>query len=167
MPLPLTTLARQIPDVEALTATLKACLRISNQHLATATLSTIQAFTHRITTESSTSASASATPLSNSAEQTVATLDSHRVHELRHALLAFLPSGGVIDRLGEPRETARTIARDTLVTLGTAAYKSSGPVPASTLRQKDHKAETPFATFDKFLKEVGFGSKVWRVREQV
>ena len=151
--------------MEALTAVLKTCLRIANQHLATATLSTIQAFVNRITNVNS--ISASAISLSNTAEQPVATPDPHRAHELRHILLAFLPSGGVIDRLGEPRETARAIAKDALVTLGAAAFKFSGPVPASTSRQKDHKAEPPFATFERFLKEVGFGSKVWRVREQV
>lgn len=93
--------------------------------------------------------------------------DHHVLHDLRHALLAFLPSGGVIDKLGESRETARTIARETVVALGTAALKFSGLAPGSTTRQKDHKTETPFAIFEKFLKEIGFGSKVWRVREQV
>jgi CLIP-associating protein 1/2 len=151
--------------VEALIATLKTCLRISNHHLTTATLSTIQALIHRITNGNFLSV-ASTSP-SDYSQQPVAAPDPHRVHELRYALLAFLPNGGVIDRLGEPRETARAIAKDTLVLLGAAAFKFSGPAPASTLRQKDHKVETLFVVLDKFLKDVGFGSKVWRVREQV
>ncbi|KAF9519176.1 hypothetical protein BS47DRAFT_1388314 [Hydnum rufescens UP504] len=118
-------------------------------------------------TEVGTAPSIHASPSpSDYGQQPVPAPDPHRVHELRYALLAFLPNGGVIDRLGEPRETARAIAKDTLVLLGAAAFKFSGPAPASALRQKDHKVETLFVVLDKFLKDVGFGSKVWRVREQ-
>jgi CLIP-associating protein 1/2 len=86
-------------------------------------------------------------------------------------LLAFLPTGGVIDRLGDGREKARDAAREALVSMGTTAFKSGGtnPTPAGSFKGKDPSkgAETPLAIFERFVRELGFASKVWRVREQV
>lgn len=140
---------------------LKSCLRISNQHLSSATLSAIQAYIPLITQP------ASPNPSTDGA---MAAADPHAAHNLRHALLAFLPSGGVIDRLGEAREVTRTIARETIVILGSAALRLSGANPTGSLRGKEslrNHPEVPFAPFEKFIKELGTGSKVWRVREQV
>lgn len=80
--------------------------------------------------------------------------------------MALLPAGGVIDRLGDNREKSRDKARETLVILGGMAFRSGG---GSTLgRSREAKGpETPMMIFERHLKELGFVSKVWRVREQV
>lgn len=87
-------------------------------------------------------------------------------HTLRQALLAFLPTGGVIDRLGDNREKPREKAREVLVILGGMAFRSGG---GSTLgrSRKMEGPETPLTIFERCLKESGLTSKVWRVREQV
>lgn len=86
-------------------------------------------------------------------------------HDLRQAFLAFLPSGGIIDRLGEQRDTIRNLSRDALVEIGVIAIRH-GVASSSTLR-KGERAETLYSLFEKYVKEVGFASKVWRIREQV
>jgi len=79
-------------------------------------------------------------------------------------LNAFLPPGGVIDRLGE-REKVQVKARETLVILGGYAFRSGA---GSTFSAKAGKgSETPIAIFERYLKEGGLASKVWKVREQV
>jgi CLIP-associating protein 1/2 len=84
---------------------------------------------------------------------------------LRQVLIAFLPAGGVIERLGDNREKTREKARETLVILGGLAFRSGGSVSS---KSKDGKGpETPLMIFERFLKEGGLGSKVWRTREQV
>ena len=82
---------------------------------------------------------------------------------LRQALTSFLPAGGVIDRLGD-KERAQLKARDTLVILGGFAFRSGS---GSTLSKASKGVETPIAIFERFLKEGGLASKVWKVREQV
>lgn len=83
--------------------------------------------------------------------------------------MAFLPAGGVIDRLGDTREKLREKARESLVILGGMAFRSGGVGASSTLaRSKEGKGpETPMMIFERYLREVGLGSKVWRAREQV
>ena len=81
--------------------------------------------------------------------------------------MAFLPSGGIIDRLGDSREKNREKAREALVLLGGFAFRCGG---TSTMmnRSRDGKGpETPVQYFEKHLRELGLASKVWRVREQV
>ena len=86
-------------------------------------------------------------------------------HTLRQVLAAFLPSGGVIDRLGDNREKARDKARETLVVLAGLAFRGGGSSSIST--KSKGTVETPLMIFERHLKEGGLGSKVWRVREQV
>lgn len=87
---------------------------------------------------------------------------------LRQVLTAFLPAGGVIDRLGD-KEKAQVKARETLVVLGGLAYRSGGTGTGSSgSKSKDPRApETPIMIFERFLREAGLTSKVWKVREQV
>lgn len=82
---------------------------------------------------------------------------------LRQVLAAFLPTGGILDRLGDSREKAREKARETLVILGGLAFRAGGVSSMS----KAKGIETPLMTFEKYFREGGLGSKVWRVREQV
>jgi CLIP-associating protein 1/2 len=85
---------------------------------------------------------------------------------LRQLVLAFMPTGGVIDRLGEQREKVREKSREILVKLGAMCLNAS-PVSATKSKDPPKGVETPLVLFERFLKEVGLGSKVWRVREQV
>jgi CLIP-associating protein 1/2 len=133
---------------------MKACLRTPNQHLTAASLSTLLPLLPLIIARQ---------PLHAYETASSSTIDSSL---LRHALVAFLPSGGIIDRLGDNREKIREKARDCLVTLGGLCFQSTGPNP--TARSKDGKGpETPLQLLERHLRESGLGSKVWRVREQV
>jgi CLIP-associating protein 1/2 len=87
-------------------------------------------------------------------------------YNLRQALTAFLPAGGIIDRLGDARERSREKARESLAILGGLAFRAGG---GSTLAaSKSGKTqETAMQMFERQLKELGFASKAWRVREQV
>lgn len=124
----------------------------------TATISAIRAFIPRIDTKD---AQSSHDALGSS----TSSLTTRPNHELRQAFLAFLPSGGIIDRLGEQRDPTRTLSRSALVEIGLVAVKH-GVTSGSTLRKGD-RSETLYSLFEKYIKEVGFASKVWRVREQV
>lgn len=86
--------------------------------------------------------------------------------DLRHAFQAFLPAGGIIDKLGDHREPIRKLARDALLDIGAIAIKH-GVTPGGSNLRKGDRPETLYAIFEKNVKEVGFSSKVWRVREQV
>ncbi|KAH9951783.1 clasp N terminal-domain-containing protein [Amylocystis lapponica] len=156
----------EIPDTDALIAALKTCLRTPNQHLTTATLSALPPLLPLIISSPLASASTPATPASpagsTSSVRATALIDAHT---LRVVLLAFLPTGGVIDRLGDSREKAREKARETLVVLGGLAFRSGGGSVVG--RSRDGKgAETPLQVFEKYLRENALASKVWRVREQ-
>jgi CLIP-associating protein 1/2 len=88
---------------------------------------------------------------------------------LRQLLTAFLPSGGLVDRLGDSRDKTRENARQSLVLLGGYALRSSGSSSFGfhSSKSRDGKGpETPMMIFERFLREGGLGSKVWRVREQ-
>jgi len=77
---------------------------------------------------------------------------------------AFCPSPGVFERLGDAREKARDRARETLVIIGGFAFRSS---PSGSRLGAGKGPESPLAMFERFLKDTGLSSKVWRVREQV
>ncbi|KAF8312831.1 ARM repeat-containing protein [Clavulina sp. PMI_390] len=148
----------EVHDVEALIATLKTCLRSSNTHLVTATISAIRAFVPKIDGKDSVNPR-------DSLASSVSSSSLRPNHDLRQAFLAFLPSGGIIDRLGEQRDTLRTLAREALIVIGSIAVRHNLPLGASTARKPD-RGESLYGLFEKHIKEVGFGSKVWRVREQ-
>lgn len=146
---------------DALVAALKTCLRTSNQHLTLATLSALLPFLPLVAlpqVSSSATSNGSGPPFSNS-------------HTIRQTFLAFLPTGGVIDRLGEGREKVRDVAREVLVVMGGIALKTSATginiKGKDTLSKAQQGPETPLAIFERLLRELGLSSKVWRVREQV
>jgi CLIP-associating protein 1/2 len=85
---------------------------------------------------------------------------------LRHVLNAFLPPGGLFDRLGD-REKAQAKARETLVALGGLTFRAPGQSTLSSSSRAGKGPETPLAMYEKFLRESGLSSKVWKVREQV
>jgi len=73
--------------------------------------------------------------------------------------------------LGDNREKARENARQALVVLGGIVFSHSG-LSASTAQSLKGKEsvkgpEPPMAILERFIKDLGLASKVWRVREQV
>jgi CLIP-associating protein 1/2 len=129
-------------------------LRTQNQLLTLATLAALLPFFHLLTIHSP---NGSATP--------------HDATVLRQALAALLPSGGLVDRLGDNREKARENARQALVVLGGVVFTHSGlnGSTGQSLKGKESMKgpEPPLAMLERFLRELGLASKVWRVREQV
>ena len=81
-------------------------------------------------------------------------------------MTAFLPAGGLLERLGD-KERIQVKARETLVILGGFAFRSGVPSTMSTSSRSGKGTEMPLAIFERFLRENGIGSKVWKVREQV
>jgi len=81
-------------------------------------------------------------------------------------LIAFLPTGGIIDRLGDARERSREKARESLAILGGLAFRAGGG-SALAASKSGKTQETAMQMFERHLKELGFASKAWRVREQV
>ncbi|KAI0301798.1 clasp N terminal-domain-containing protein [Multifurca ochricompacta] len=150
-----------IPDADAVIQTFKACLRISHQHLQAATLSALLPLLPLLLSNSH----ARPVTMSSSASTSSAGSSSIDSYTLRQALIAFLPTGGIIDRLGDARERSREKARESLVILGGLAFRAGG---GSTLAaSKSGKTqETAVQMFERFLKENGLASKVWRVRDQ-
>ena len=157
----------KVPDAEGVISTLKACLKVSHQHLTTAAVSVIPPLlpliiasgqqNHRPTHQRSLSNS-------TSTSSTTASIDAFN---LRQALTAFLTPGGLFERLGDTREKPRDKARESLVLLGGYAFKFAGGSAFASKSTSSKGPETPLATFERFMKESGFGSKVWRIREQV
>lgn len=136
---------------------------MTHAHLTTATLATIPALVPHLLSSTSSS------PTPHSSIQNANPITTAR---LRQALLAFLSPGGVIDRLGEGRDKARDAAREGLVVIGVAVHKYGGPSAGSFMsslkgKEAPKSQETPLATFERFVRDLGLGSKVWRVREQV
>lgn len=150
----------QITDTDALITVLKACLRSANQHLSTATVAALVPLFPLLITRPALGASASTSPHASTSSVSATPLD---VPTLRHALTAFLPAGGLIDKLGDTRERAREHARDALVLLGGYAFRASGA--ASSLRAGKGGPETPLALFERHFREGGLAAKGWRVRE--
>ncbi|PPQ99906.1 hypothetical protein CVT24_009587 [Panaeolus cyanescens] len=147
----------EITDPDAIISLLKATLKTSNLHLINATLSVLPIV---LTTVISQGASNNALASSSSSTPNAAHMD---IPTLRLALTSFLPPGGIIDRLGD-KERIQAKARDALVILGGFALRAS---PTTVVPPKGGKGvETPLAIFERFLKENGLASKVWKVREQ-
>ena len=109
-----------------------------------------------------------ARPVTTPTSASTSSADSSSIdsYTLRQALIAFLPTGGIIDRLGDARERSREKARESLVLLGGLAFRAGG---GSTLAaSKSGKTqETALQMFERLLKEIGLASKAWRIREQV
>lgn len=142
---------------------LKTSLRTANIHLSNATLSALPVILPSLVTRSSHGVQLSSNAnLASSSSTSSATSTAFDVVTLRQILVAFLPTPGIIDRLGD-KEKAQTKARETLVLLGGYAYRAG----ASTTNKSGKAQETPIAIFERIVKEAGFGSKVWKVREQV
>ena len=141
---------------------LKSCLRTPNQHLTTATISAIPPLLPLLISRPGLGASQSTiSPHASTSSTTSSALD---VPILRQVLNAFLPQGGIFDRLNDSRDRAREKAREALVLLGGYAFRSSGG--ASTAKGREVKGpETPLAIFERHFKEHGLGSRMWRVRE--
>lgn len=153
----------QIADPEPLITALKACLRVANQHLTTATLSAIPPLLPLIIHRPNGTPSASTRPVSSSSSTPSSSGSSYDVSVLRHIMSAFLPSPGVFERLGDARSKARDKARETLVTIGGFAFRSS---PSISKLGNGKGPEPPIIIFERFLRDNGLSSKVWRVREQ-
>ena len=146
---------------------LRTCLRTSNQHLTTATLAALPPLLPLlISTPANYPQPSGSEPRSaSSSTSSVAQSAVVDVVTLRQVLTAFLPAGGVIDRLGD-KEKAQTKARDTIVILGGLAFRAGGS-SAMSGKSRDKGPETPLMVFVRFMREGGLASKVWRVREQV
>jgi CLIP-associating protein 1/2 len=158
----------QINDPDGLIQVLKSCLRTSNQHLTTATLSVLPPLLPLLIAPAFGNAQ-SQNALSQSISS-VGSLNPSSVVDtatLRQVLVAFLPPGGLVERLGD-KERAQLKARETLVILGGLAFRSGVSSSTMSTRSKDSKGpETPLMMFERYLREIGFASKVWKVREQV
>ncbi|KAK0242520.1 clasp N terminal-domain-containing protein [Armillaria nabsnona] len=155
----------EINDPDALINVLKACLRTSNQHLTAATLSALPPLIPLLVSRHAIHAPGRGVvspSLSSSTSSSSSFVDSVT---LRQLLTAFLPAGGLIERLGD-KEKAQTKAREALVILGGFAYRTGGTSMMSTGSRGAKGPETPLAMFERFLRENGLASKVWKVREQ-
>lgn len=152
--------ALQIPDVDAILSLFKACLRTSNQHLSNATLNALPSLLPLIIARNVGPLQSNA-PLASSSSGSSSVID---VPTLRQALSAFLPSGGIIDRLGD-KEKAQAKAREALVLLGGYAFRAN--VNSAFSSKSGKGPETPMMVFERVLKESGLASKVWKIREQV
>lgn len=143
---------------------LKTSLRTSNLHLTNATLSVLPTILPVLISRPVNPLNSSGPPRPSSSTSSSSPSSLIDATTLRLILNSFLQPGGVIDRLGD-KERAQTKARDTLVLLGGYSFRFGG---GSAVSSKSGKAiETPLAMFERFLKEGGLASKVWKVREQV
>ncbi|KAL0572246.1 suppressor of tub2 mutation [Marasmius crinis-equi] len=156
----------EIIDSEAIISVLKACLRTSNQHLTTATLSVLPSIFPALISKpfhlSLPHNGQSSTHSSTSSSTPSTIVDAYT---LRQALNAFLPTGGLLDRLGD-REKAQQKAREALVVLGGLAFRAPNQSTLSTSSRGGKGIETPLAIFERCLRDIGLSSKVWKVREQ-
>ncbi|CDO74043.1 hypothetical protein BN946_scf185043.g93 [Trametes cinnabarina] len=158
----------EISEHDTLIQAVKACLRTPNQHLTTATLSALPPLIPLLVTRSPAQIplpSSSTSPAASTSSATSSPIDSHA---MRQVLTQLMPAGGgVIDRLGDSKEKARDKARETLVVMGGFAFRCGSPGTSVMKSSRDGKGpETPLQLFERFLKEGGLASKVWRVREQ-
>ncbi|KIK65484.1 hypothetical protein GYMLUDRAFT_38957 [Collybiopsis luxurians FD-317 M1] len=158
----------EIHDPDSLINVLKACLRTSNQHLTSATLSTLPSLLPllvlrplNVPAPRNGQSSAHSSTSSSSPSSLVDVL------VLRQLLNAFLPTGGLFERLGD-KEKAQVKAREALVILGGFAFRAPGATIStmSTGSRSGKSPETPLALFERFLRENGLSSKVWKAREQ-
>ncbi|KAG7097228.1 hypothetical protein E1B28_004599 [Marasmius oreades] len=155
-----------IIDSDAVVNVLKACLRNSNQHLTTATLSVLPSILSVLISKPfhlSLPRNGQSSVDSSTSSTTPSTIVD--VVTLRQVLSALLPPGGLFDRLGD-KEKAQLKARETLVVLGGLTFRAPGQSTLSTSSRGGKGVETPLAIFERFLREAGLSSKVWKVREQ-
>ncbi|KAG6835100.1 hypothetical protein H0H93_004830, partial [Arthromyces matolae] len=156
----------EISDPDGLLNVLKACLRTPNQHLTTATLNALPPLLPLLVPRSNGHVHSTNTPPRSPSSSTSSIRPSGALDAaaLRQVLNAFLPPSGVIERLGD-KEKAQLKARETLVVLGGLAFRSGGGSSITT-KSRDKGPETPLAMFERYLRESGLTSKVWKVREQ-
>ncbi|KAJ6599260.1 clasp N terminal-domain-containing protein [Mycena vulgaris] len=157
----------EINDPDGLIQVLKTCLRTSNQHLTTATLSVLPPLLPLLIAPAFGNAqSQNALSQSTSSVSSLTPASVVDTATLRQVLVAFLPPGGLVERLGD-KERAQLKARETLVILGGLAFRSGGSGSTMSTKSRDTKGpETPMMIFERHLREIGFASKVWKVREQ-
>ncbi|KAJ7095197.1 clasp N terminal-domain-containing protein [Mycena belliarum] len=157
----------EINDPDGLIQVLKTCLRTSNQHLTTATLSVLPPLLPLLIAPALGNTQVpNALSQSSSSVGSLAAPSVVDTATLRQVLVAFLPSGGLIERLGD-KERAQLKARETLVILGGLAFRSNVPSSTMSTKSRDGKGpETPLMIFERHLRETGLASKVWKVREQ-
>ncbi|TFK43149.1 clasp N terminal-domain-containing protein, partial [Crucibulum laeve] len=156
-----------INDPDALVTVLKTCLRTSNQHLTNATLSVLPPLFPLLISRSVNQAPTTSLPSPSASTSTSSVSRSSLIDvmTLRQTLTSFLPAGGIIDRLGD-KERAQLKAREALVILGGFAFRSGATSTMSNKSRDGKGPETPLMIFERFLKEGGLSSKVWKVREQ-
>lgn len=155
----------QVTDSDPIIQALKTCLRTSNQHLQTATLSAIPPFLSLILSHTLSRPMPTSGPASSTASTSSAGSSSIDTPTLRQILTTFLPPPGIIERLSDAKEKNREKARESLVMLGGFAFR--GGSSSLTKSGSGKGQEPPMLIFERYLKESGLGSKVWRVREQV
>ncbi|KAG8899341.1 suppressor of tub2 mutation [Tulasnella sp. 403] len=148
-----------LADTDAVIAALKSCLRTPHQHLTTAALLAISPFLRALYSAIRLSSASDHSKLS-----LAEALSNTETQQLRRALVAFLPSGGIIDRLGDQKEKIRDAAGNALVIAATAAHFCSPASPKT--KDVSKSVELPLAVLEKHIKELGLGSKLPRVREQ-
>ncbi|KAF8665624.1 hypothetical protein AX16_000079 [Volvariella volvacea WC 439] len=156
----------EIVDADSLITVLKACLRTPNQLLTTATLSALPPLFPLILTRPYNPQSfAGPPPSASSSTSSIPPQSSVDIVALRQVFNAFLPSGGLIDRLGD-KERAQAKAKESLVILGGLAFRAGSPSNLLAKSRDGKSSETPLMTFERHLRELGLSSKVWKVREQ-
>ncbi|THH11551.1 hypothetical protein EW145_g600 [Phellinidium pouzarii] len=137
----------ELTDAEGIINTLKTCLRASNQHLSTTALAALPPFFALLTT---------GRPDDSNFPVDAVTL--------RNALTAFLPAGGLIDKLGDNRERTREKARESMVVLAGLSFRCGTSSLYASARGRDagKGPETPLMVWERFVREGGLQSKVWR-----
>ncbi|PFH52674.1 hypothetical protein AMATHDRAFT_74133 [Amanita thiersii Skay4041] len=153
----------QIDDPDTLVNLFKSCLRTSNQLLTTATLSALPPLLPLLITRPVHAQSYHGHPLSRSTTTASSVVVDGVI--LRQALNAFLPSGGIIERLGD-KEKVQARAHECLVILGGLAFRLGSPSTLVSRSVNGKSLETPFMMFERFLRDAGLASKIWKVREQ-
>ncbi len=157
--------ALQVNDPDAILTVVKASLKTSNNHLTAAAVSVLPAFLPLILSRS-VNHHHGVTPSTSSSTSSTAPSSVIDVPLLRHVLNQLLPSGGILDRLGD-KERVQAKAREALVVLGGFAFRSGGSSSLSSRSTSGKGVETPLMIFERHLKEGGLKSKVWKIREQV
>lgn len=145
---------------------MKTCLRTSNQHLSTATLSALRPLIPLLVSRTVTSAYHIPSPSASSSTSSSSPSAFVDAATLRQVLNAFLPVGGLLERLGD-KERSQVNARECLVTLGGFAFRLGAVSNMLSTGSKGARGpETPLAIFERYIREGGLGSKAWKVREQ-
>ena len=87
-------------------------------------------------------------------------------YTLQQALIAFLPTGGIINCLGDAQEKSCKKAHKSLAILGRLTFRVGGG-STLTASKSGKMQETAMQMFERLLKEIRLTSKAWRVCEQV